>query len=694
MERLNFNARPDPVLAKLPESKDQVTRIALIAIPFLSLYQPTRIGVSVITGSIQVISLWKTNQQGYEKLLKSSAYAIMIYFSIYRPKTTLAITLSVQTFCDIKEGKVYDILSRMIYFYSIYSQRPEFIVASLVLEAGKELKEAYEEYKNENYLEVVAKLVMVALRCYQTKEEVSRVSRRYFGKTVTQEDWDQLSKEGDVSRTLKEKNYSDVIKDIKVKPLPKSQLFKVKLKDMVFERVDFSDSDLSGATIESVTFNHCKMEDIYLYDVKLTQVVWNHCQLRKGTFYHCFGTDLTFKGCDLTRFCMSESIFSKLHIEASTLYGASFLNVLLQDSVLKGCDLVDVLLCHANFRKIDCSENRVTKPVIALTWHFKDLGSWGAPIPDVLEDQGALTLKFPIYPEDIDVAKLNEEIEKKLKSYSTYRLSRAQELLDDPNVTPEIEKVQRKAAQVMSYADGVILSGGENVQTEFYSDSFDGDDYRRSLMEFAVIHHRKPVMGICRGCQVLNTYFGGTIKNVPFQGGREPLNFNHEDTLGKKLKSKFKRSLLGVSAHSQAADKMGRDLQVVVTKRGIVKAFMNRDRTVIGTQFHPERYIDGKLIREKMGEADLKRVIGLLASDIKESHFFQTGPLLTSGDTPQLSPEGELAIIKYCNQALLRIIDSVKKLEPNQIFFKIFLGSVRTSRGDSSPRRLESALAG
>ena len=195
MEKLNFNARPDPVLAKLPESKSQTTtRIALLAIPFLSLYRPTRIGVSVITSSVQVISLWKSDQKGHEKLLKSSAYAIMIYFSIYRPQATLAITVGVQTFSDIREKKVYDILSRMIYFYSIYSSRPEFIVASLVLEIGKELKETYKEYKDENYLEAAAKLLMVALRCYQTKEEVSRISHRYFPKTVTQEDWDNLPK--------------------------------------------------------------------------------------------------------------------------------------------------------------------------------------------------------------------------------------------------------------------------------------------------------------------------------------------------------------------------------------------------------------------------------------------------------------------------------------------------------------------
>lgn len=695
MEPLNLNARPDPLLAKLPKRSDQVTRIALIAIPFLSLYQPTRVGVSLITGSLQVISLWKNEQQKKsEKLLKSSAYAIMVYFSIYRPKATLAITLSVQTFSDIKEKRVYDILSRMIYFYSIYSRRPEFIVASLAFEGAKELKEAYQEYKDEKYPEAIAKLLMVALRCYQTKEEVSRLSRRYFGKTITQEDWDQLSKEQDLSKALKEKNYSDVIKDIKVKPLPKGQLSK--MKDMVFERVDFSESDLSRSTIENVTFNHCKMKDVLLYKVELIQVAWNHCQLNKGTFYRCYGTDLTFKGCDLTRFCMSESTFSKMVIETSTLYGASFLNVLLKESILKDCDLVDVLLCHANFMQVGCSENRMTKPVIALTWDFEHRGSWGSPVQDVLEDQGALTLKFPIYPEDVDSESLANEVQGKLKNYSTYQLSRPQELLDDPERSPEIEKIQMAGAQVMSYADGVILSGGEDVQTEFYSNAFNGVDYRRSVMEFAVIHPRKPVLGICRGSQVLNTYFGGTIKDVGSQHVEEPLDYNQSDPLGKKLASVVRQPMIGISAHHQAVDRIGRDLQVVLTKRGIVKAFMNRDHSVIGTQFHPERYINERLTREKMKQADLESVVFLLASNLfgRSDQFFHTGPLLTGEETPQLTSRGEEAIIKYCNQSLQRTINSLKKLRPNQIFFKIFLDRVRSNRGDPTPQQLESVPVG
>jgi GMP synthase-like glutamine amidotransferase len=205
------------------------------------------------------------------------------------------------------------------------------------------------------------------------------------------------------------------------------------------------------------------------------------------------------------------------------------------------------------------------------------------------------------------------------------------------------------------------------------------------VMEFAVIHHGKPAMGICRGCQVVNAYFGGTIKDVPFQGRQELIEYT-DDPLGKRLRKKGGREIIGYSAHGQAADKMGEGLRVILMKRGIVKAFMNQEGTVIGTQFHPERYIEGKMVKEKMGKADLKQLITILGSGFinKGNHFFETGPVLTEGDAPQLNRAGEEAIIKFCNQLLVRMVESVKVLDSNQIFFKLFLERVRANRGGST----------
>lgn len=633
MEQINLNLRPDSLLTKFSESQELVQRVALIAIPFLSLYPPTRMGVAIISGAIQVISLWKneeTPEKGYPKILKLSGYAFLIYLSIFRPKESLAITAIVQMFSDIRAREFYDVASQMVYLYSVYSNGLEWIIASLVLQAAKECREAYKEYKKGRYPELIAKLLMVTFRFYQAQEDLSRIYRRYFGKTVTQDAWDRLIETDDLSKAIREGNYSDTIQDIQM-----GRRHTMNFENLVFRRVDFSSNEASLIRIKNVIFHKCQMDSIFFYRVNFNQVLWNDCNLRKGTFYHCAGENIAFKGCDLTRFCMSESLFSRLVINQSTLYGASFLNTSLKDSILKSCDLVNVLLCGADFKKIGCTKNEITKPVIALTWDFHEDGSWGSPIPDVLEEQGALTLKFPIYLEDIGEWHLKREVQGKLRSYSNYRLSRAQKLLDDPNKTPEIEKIKNKMAQVMSYADGLILSGGEDVEKEFYLDVFNGADYRRSLVEFAAIHVGKPVFGICRGCQVLNAYFGGTIKDVPLQRGVEPFDYNRNHRLGQLLEKRAGGApISGYSAHSQAANQMGQNLHVTLTKRGIVKAFMNEEGSVMGTQFHPERYLE------------------------EERRF-----------------------------------DS-RKLTLGQIFFRMFLDKVNANRGGSTLQQSRSALVG
>ncbi len=683
--KININRRVNPILGRLPKSEDLTTRIALIAIPFLSLYKPARTGIAVFSGSVQVIALFQSKKSTTDKLVKTSAYAFTIFLSIYRPQVALALTLGAQTIDDVKNRKVYDILSRIVYFCSIYYRRPELVVASLVMQLGKEAKESYGEYKEGKYLEAFAKLLMIALRTYQTKEEISRVHRRYFGKEVTQTDWDQISQEKDISKALKKKNISDVIKNVTIKPMPRKQSEDVKLKDIIFERCNFSKSKLDRNTIENVTFNSCDMKEIYLYQVSMTQVVWNNCQLEKGTFYRCSGEGLTFNGCDLTRFCMSNSMFSGLEIFSSNLYGASFLETHLIDSVIKSSDLVNVLLCGANFTLTNCTKNVITKPVIALTWDFQGGGSWGEPVPEVLEDQGALCLKFPIYPNDINKKLLRKEVQEKLSSLENYSISRAQGILDDPTPSPEMDEVKRKAKNIMSFADGVILSGGEDVESIFYSDSRYDWDFRRSMMEFAMVHIGKPVMGICRGCQVLNVYFGGTIKDISGGFGSPSLEIKG------KFQSQFGKNVVGYSAHSQAADQMGKGLQVIIKKGEIIKAFMNRDQTVIGTQFHPEKYVAGKVVKDKLKKGDIHALFVLFAVGYKEQfgnspQVQKNIPNILDEEFSQLSAAGEKTVIAMCNKWIEKGLRKIKEMESNQIFFKVFLNRVRANRGGSTPQ--------
>ena len=67
--------------------------------------------------------------------------------------------------------------------------------------------------------------------------------------------------------------------------------------------------------------------------------------------------------------------------------------------------------------------------------------------------------------------------------------------------------------------DKLILSGGQNVHPQFYGEekAIDSDDYNLARDEFELallkeaIRQGKPVLAICRGLQLVNVAFGGTL---------------------------------------------------------------------------------------------------------------------------------------------------------------------------------------
>jgi putative glutamine amidotransferase len=171
-------------------------------------------------------------------------------------------------------------------------------------------------------------------------------------------------------------------------------------------------------------------------------------------------------------------------------------------------------------------------------------------------------------------------------------------------------------------SDGVMLTGGDDVQTQLYTSELPRQlkakvgppDSRRDWVEFqvieAVFRQRKPLLAICRGQQVLNVAFGGTLvadiqAEVPaalnHQCFRRKDQVAHKVSLlaGSELAKIAGKNWLGVnSSHHQAVKRVAEPFQVTAASSdGIAEALELKSADaqllpyLLAVQFHPERLL-------------------------------------------------------------------------------------------------------
>lgn len=159
------------------------------------------------------------------------------------------------------------------------------------------------------------------------------------------------------------------------------------------------------------------------------------------------------------------------------------------------------------------------------------------------------------------------------------------------------------AEELCELADALLLTGGDDLQPELYGEEKHTETVRCDVArdEFEIplvklfLKTKKPILGICRGIQVLSTVLGGTIHQdlvedvgVQHMEGRmrhevtaRPGSFFYE-TFGEKFRVN--------STHHEAVNKLGSGLTLACwTCDGVVEAFDHPTLPYMGTQFHPER---------------------------------------------------------------------------------------------------------
>src|SRR5437867_6077043 len=153
--------------------------------------------------------------------------------------------------------------------------------------------------------------------------------------------------------------------------------------------------------------------------------------------------------------------------------------------------------------------------------------------------------------------------------------------------------------------DGVCISGGGDIESTRYGEAdvacADVDPDRDALeiaIAKAAIARDLPVLGICRGFQILNVVRDGSlVQDVPGHRPEEREGLvEHADVRvlpGSRLAKATGGAPLTVnSRHHQAVTKetLGRGLVATVLVDGLIEAFELSDRRwVVGIQWHPER---------------------------------------------------------------------------------------------------------
>ena len=152
--------------------------------------------------------------------------------------------------------------------------------------------------------------------------------------------------------------------------------------------------------------------------------------------------------------------------------------------------------------------------------------------------------------------------------------------------------------------DGLVLCGGGDLDPALFHQpnlGSDPPDLRRDERELALAHAfleaGKPILGICRGIQVLNVALGGGIiqdlpQTVrPFHRAEGRFQVHPVRAAEGSLFETLYGPVFSVnSLHHQAVGKPGQDLVPVLwSESGVVEGLVHKTLPVLGVQFHPER---------------------------------------------------------------------------------------------------------
>lgn len=148
--------------------------------------------------------------------------------------------------------------------------------------------------------------------------------------------------------------------------------------------------------------------------------------------------------------------------------------------------------------------------------------------------------------------------------------------------------------------DAVLLPGGGDLEPWRYGQentASRGLEPERDAAELALLARcaarETPVLGICRGLQTINVFFGGTlVQDIPNHSATDGVDQQHEAVNGPSfLRELYGETMTVNSAHHQAVDQLGAGLEAAQrASDGTIEAFFHKQLPIWAVQWHPERF--------------------------------------------------------------------------------------------------------
>jgi putative glutamine amidotransferase len=198
-----------------------------------------------------------------------------------------------------------------------------------------------------------------------------------------------------------------------------------------------------------------------------------------------------------------------------------------------------------------------------------------------------------------------------------------------PLVLPVIEE-ESVIVEQMKSVQGLLLSGGYDVSPHFYGEEptpgLEAVNQKRDIHEMQLIRHAhqagKPIFGICRGMQLLNVAFGGTLyqdiqSSIPHPLQHLQKTYPHVATHQVEV---VKDSLLHQLLNQEVVSVNSYHHQTIKTvapsflinarsKDGIIEGIENRNGSFIcGVQWHPEMMFKKSALMFKLFEGFVQAV--------------------------------------------------------------------------------------